>query len=129
MTTFLNSELDDEVYYKIPQGYELSSDIKGKVLQLKRTLYSLKQAPLYWLLEIRSVLIDNRFVQSDADSCLFIRGNVWILVYVDDFLVIAPTLKAVTEAKKLLARYFKIEDLGEAAYFLGIKITRNREKL
>nr|CAD1832985.1 unnamed protein product [Ananas comosus var. bracteatus] len=44
---FLNGFLDDEIYVKQPQGYEIK-DMENKVYRLKKALYGLKQAMRAW---------------------------------------------------------------------------------
>jgi len=43
-SAFLNENLEDEVYVKQPQGYEVLGQ-ENKVYILKKELYGLKQAP------------------------------------------------------------------------------------
>ncbi|KAJ9553519.1 hypothetical protein OSB04_017564 [Centaurea solstitialis] len=66
------------------------------------------------------------------ESCVYTKfsGSIvtFLVLYVDDILLIGndiPTLKSV---KSWLNRCFQMKDLGEAAYILGIKIYRNRSK-
>ena len=50
-TSFLNGDLDEEIYMTQPQGFE----VKGKenlVCRLKKSLYGLKQAPQQWYLNL-----------------------------------------------------------------------------
>ena len=42
VNTFLNSELDEEIYVELPDGFKLS----GKVERLLRALYGLRRLPL-----------------------------------------------------------------------------------
>jgi hypothetical protein len=43
-TTFLNGIIEEEVYIKQPQGFEVE-DIKTHVFRLKKDMYGLKQDP------------------------------------------------------------------------------------
>lgn len=51
---------------------------------------------------------------------------VYALVYVDDVIVMAETMNAVTLAKKCIAGMFAAKDQGEIEHFLRITVTRNR---
>ena len=46
-SSFLNGELEEEVYIEQPEGFQLSKN-KDYVCKLKRALYGLKQAPRAW---------------------------------------------------------------------------------
>ena len=71
------------------------------------------------------------FLQSDADPGLFIRrlGDdlAAILTYVDDLITATQGTAATTEIKQRLMSIFDARDLGEATFFLGMTITRDRE--
>ncbi|XP_075099078.1 uncharacterized protein LOC142175966 [Nicotiana tabacum] len=69
------------------------------------------------------------FIQSNHDHSLFIlrkpEGMVIILVYVDDLLITGSNDQLITEAKEILHQQFKLKNLGELEYFLGIEILRS----
>ena len=44
---FLSGELEEEIYMRIQLGFE-TENTKGKVCQLKKSLYGLKQSPEAW---------------------------------------------------------------------------------
>ena len=46
-STFLNGNLEEEVYIEHPEGFLLSEN-NGYVCKLKKALYGLKQAPRAW---------------------------------------------------------------------------------
>ena len=46
-SSFLNGELEEEVYIERPEGFQLSEN-SDYVCKLKKTLYGLKQDPRAW---------------------------------------------------------------------------------
>ncbi|KAK2069078.1 hypothetical protein P8C59_003685 [Phyllachora maydis] len=56
----------------------------------------------------------------NAKTCHF------IVTYVDDCLFIGPDIGYITDLKKRFNKVYAIEDLGPAAYFLGVQIKRDR---
>ena len=127
-TAFLNRELDEEVYIEQPPMFEEGEHL---VCHLKKALYGLKQAPRAWHQKLKTELGKFGFEASAADPGLFIRaedagaGFIFILVYVDDILVIAKDLSAVTDVKAMIRSVFDIRDMGEVSFYLGISITRD----
>jgi len=123
-TAFLYGLLNEVIYMETPPGFEQEF---GPHVRLSKTLYGLKQSPHYWYETLRKALEAMGFSRTQSDNCMFIRGDVWVLVYVDDMLITAPTVKQVNQVKVDLAKSFKIKDLGEAGHFLALEITRDRE--
>ena len=65
-TAFLNGTLDEEIYMKQPEGFE----IKGKehlVCKLRKSIYGLKQASRCWNTAFHTHLCTIGFCQSDND--------------------------------------------------------------
>lgn len=48
-----------------------------------------------------------------------------MLVYVDDMLIIGDGLKLIEDAKVILQQSFKMKNLGELRFFLGIEFARS----
>ena len=49
-----------------------------------------------------------------------------LLLYVDDIILASNSMVEISKVKGALMQEFKMRDLGELSYFLGIKITRNK---
>ncbi|GKD02187.1 retrotransposon protein, putative, ty1-copia subclass, partial [Tanacetum coccineum] len=52
----------------------------------------------------------------------------FLILYVDDILIMGNNIPMLQELKSWLCKCFSMKDLREAAYILGIKITRDRSK-
>ena len=112
---------------ELPQGF--TSQGEKQVCRLVKSLYGLKQAPRQWNAKLSKALVELKFKQSEYDQSMFIKkdesGMVIILVYVDDLLVTGDSLRIVKETKEKLKQVFKMKDLGELRYFLGIEFARS----
>ena len=54
--SFLNGEISEEVYMKLPFGYSHPQGFPHRVCQLRRALYGLKQAPRAWFPKFSSTI-------------------------------------------------------------------------
>ena len=67
------------------------------------------------------------FKQTVSDPCLHVPSegdNMMIVaVYVDDILVAGRSDKQIMRVKNALARQFKMKDMGELHYFLGVPLS------
>ncbi len=123
-TAFLYGKIDTEVYVEQPHGFEHG----GAVCRLIQLLYRLKQLPQLWSLTISAYLCKNGFTVSEADPGILINGNGVILVlYVDDVLLVGPSLADINTIKALLCRKFEISDMGSCSFYLGMQLHRNRD--
>ena len=52
---------------------------------------------------------------------------VFLVLYVDDILLIENNVKVLSDVKGYLKKQFDMKDLGEANYILGIKLLRDRK--
>lgn len=126
-SAFLQGDLDEEVYMEVPEGFRRLGETK--VCKLLKSLYGLKHASRQWNLKLTTALLDVGFNQSahDYSLCTLKKGPdiVIILVYVDDLLITGSNTQLITEAKDTLHQQFKLKDLGELKYFLGIEVLRS----
>ncbi|RVW87469.1 Retrovirus-related Pol polyprotein from transposon RE2 [Vitis vinifera] len=124
---FLHGDLEEEVYMKLPPGFERSDP--NLVCRLRKSLYGLKQAPRCWFAKLVTALKGYGFLQSYSDYSLFTytKGNVQInvLVYVDDLIISGNDSAALKTFKAYLSDCFKMKDLGILKYFLGIEVARS----
>ena len=52
---------------------------------------------------------------------------VFLVMYVDDILLIGNDIGLLSDVKKWLVEMFQMKDLGQASYVLGIQIIRDRK--
>ena len=96
---FLNDELSEEVYMKLPPGYSHPSRFPHRVFRLQRALYGLKQAPRVWFPKFSSIISQHGFSSSSFDTALFLRrsghGIVILLFYVDDMIITGDDMQGI----------------------------------
>ena len=126
VTAFLGSELEEEVYVRLPDG------ILGgpRSVRLRKSLYGLKQSPRCWYITVDSfILSELGFTRCRFDTCMYIRESdgTMIVLYVDDLLIIGKA-DAVVEVRAKIAARFDVVCLGPVNHFLGMVIERDRTK-
>ena len=106
-------------------GFETPVNSENLVWKLNRSLYGLKQSGRNWNSLLHDYLIQNGFIQSLADSCVYTRNSkdatVILLVWVDDIIIATSGEQLLLETKNLLKLKFKMTDLGRLSRFLGIQ--------
>lgn len=122
-TAFLNAELNEDVYMEPPEGLEVDDDV---VCLLQKSLYGLKQAAFAWNKMIHEYLVQIGFAACAVDQCIYVKiidcRCIFICLHVDDMLIAARLDSDITEVKKSIETLFRIKDLGEAKFVLGMEI-------
>ncbi|KAK2073392.1 hypothetical protein P8C59_007680 [Phyllachora maydis] len=140
---FLNSALREEIYIEIPKGLlDLAASNKAiykllmkygynpstpNIIKLSKALYSLKQSPREWQDKLKILLKSLGYLPLISDPGVFYNTKTChlIVTYIDDCLFIGPNIGYITDLKKRLNKVYAIEDLGPAAYFLGLSNSSN----
>lgn len=137
-TAYLYGDIDKEIFIEPPRGYEEPD----RVWRLKKSLYGLKQAPKCWFIKMNEIFADMGFSPLLKERCIFIRKDgsffSFIVVYVDDLLIIAkdqPTIDLIKEQltsprkfdEESSERSLQVRDLGQVRRFLGVNFKRSED--
>jgi hypothetical protein len=127
---FLNAPVEEEIYVEQPKGMEVQSPNEEKlVLKLLRALYGSKQGSRNWNSVLHHFLISHGMTQSTADPCVYTKSNqrhqlTIVTVYVDDLIITGDDEQGIRSLKNALNGRFKMKDLGELRWCLGIEVNR-----
>ena len=128
-TAFLNADLEEEVYIRIPEGLEVPQGVN--CLRLRKALYGLKQAPRAWNKDINTKLHSMGFTQLLSEPCLYVYfrdTDICIIsLYVDDLVIAASSLSVISHVKSRLQQYYLMKDLGVIDEILGCKVVIDRD--
>lgn len=111
-----------------PEGFGDKTHPKH-VYKLNKALYGLNQAPRAQFDKLKSALLTWGFQCSTSDTSLFFFKKdtqvIYLLVYVDDILIIGNDLELIDQIVTDLNGCFALKTLGEISYFLGFEVCRN----
>ena len=124
VNAFCNAELSPHIYCKLPPGFEHL----GGALKVKRALYGLRESPKLWSQTLKHALYKFGFEDVPGVNCLMRNRNVILLIYVDDLILLYWPLDAAiaNDFENNLSSHFKTTIIGEARWFLGVEIIRNK---
>nr|GFA05955.1 retrotransposon protein, putative, Ty1-copia subclass [Tanacetum cinerariifolium] len=88
-------------------------------IDYKETCSPVADIRAIWILIAIAACYDYEICGSDV---------VFLILYVDDILIMGNNIPRLKEVKDYLGKCFSMKDLGEAAYILGIKIYRDRSR-
>ncbi len=125
---FAQAELHEEVYVEFPRLFGPPSG-EDRVLELKKSLYGLRQAPRTFFEKLKAGLEERGWTQSVVDPCLFLKKGMMCVIYVDDTIFasanvadIDAEIHALGIASNEQRHTFSLRDEGQVNAFLGIQI-------
>lgn len=82
-----------------------------------------------WFHKFSTAIQEDGFHQSRADYSLFTKVSgisfTVVLIYVDNMIIIGNANNAITALQNSLRTKFRIKDLGQLRYFLGVEVARS----
>ena len=122
-TAYLDAPIDCEIYIDQAESFEVPSGSGGRlVYKLNKSLHGLKQSRRNWNHVLDRFLLENSYVQSPVDNCVYIKhigsGFVAMLVWLDDLILTASNVLRMSKGKGMLKERFYMKDLGRARRWL-----------
>ena len=126
---FLKVVFDEEIYIEIPEEFQ---EFPGAVGRLNKAIYGLVQAGRCRNNKFCHDMTAIGFEQAKADPCVFRKvvdgeAEMVVVVHVDDILPHAKGQAVMDKFATELGHKFKLKDMGDAGYYMGGHITRNRK--
>ncbi|KAG3001119.1 hypothetical protein PC120_g20474 [Phytophthora cactorum] len=121
-TAYVKAVLAEVIYVRQPRGFEEAS--QPHVWRQKKALYGIKQAGREWNVELNKFLISYGLKPTREDACVYVHpvDELIVLVYVDDILIDYRDELVFRGLMQALQTKYQIKDLGDARWFLGIRI-------
>ncbi len=124
-TAFLNGHLSIDIWVMSPRGIP---GHPSRCYKLNKAIYGLKQAHLEWHKRLCSDLADMGFKEIPSAPCVFylqnteIGGDVYLLVYVDDILILSSTDAGIEYVVNSFKRLYEVRVSYDVELFLGVHI-------
>jgi len=123
---FLVPTINREVYISLPK--QLS--IKPVYWKLKKCLYGLPDSPRTFYDHVSKTIMNNAFVKTEADPCVFIKRLnkpefIIATIFVDDFMVVSSNQYLIDILKQALEEEYTITEATLIEAYIGIHIKHN----
>ncbi|KAJ3455051.1 hypothetical protein MRS44_013651 [Fusarium solani] len=126
VNAFVNAELKQDVYMRMPPGYRRP----GLILKLQKALYGLRQSPLLWQKELTATLTNLGFKPVPHEPCCLLKGGIMVFFYVDDLIVAYEKMnqQVVDWTIGKLREKYQLSGGEPLQWFLGIEVIRDRRQ-
>ena len=105
-TAFLNGHLEESIYMDQPEGF-IAKGKEQMVCKLQRSIYGLKQASRSWSIRFDEAIKSYGFDQNLDEPCVYKykeqKAMVFLVLYVDDILLIGNDVGVLSKVKNWLA--------------------------
>jgi len=134
---FPQADVKTDIYMHVPEKFRVNHgklvldeqaphpSKQNSVVKLIKNIYGLADASLTWHTHLKKGLLEYGFKQSQVDPCLFFKGNLLFILYVDDGVVLCPNKQDADDLiNKLKQRGYILTDEGSLAAYLGIQVEK-----
>ena len=123
---YTQADVKTDIFMQLPSGTTFQGVNPNKhLLKLQKNLYGLKDGQVTWHEHIKTGLLSRGFRQSKVDPCLFIKGTVFLVLYVDDAALFSPNSTAINHEIMSLKQSFDLTDEGDLQDYLGTRLTKH----
>ena len=121
--------IETDIYMELPQGVQTATgNSKDHVLKLLKNIYGQKQAGRVWNSFLVDKLTSLGYTSSLIDDCVFFRGDIIFMVYVDNGIFLGNEDTQLKQAIQEIQNVgLNIEDQGHPADYVGVSIKKLRD--
>ena len=125
VNAFCQATMDEVIHVQCPPGYRQP----GNCLLLLKPLYGLRRSPLMWYQDLSKSLKGMGLVCLLDDMCVFTNEHIVVIFFVDDIIPIyhPDNHDKYEDFKLIFQTKYKMRDMGDLKWFLGIRVTRDLE--
>ena len=117
---YTQADVKTDIFMQLPTHTTIQGmDPNKHLLKLQKNLYGQKDGQVTWHEHIKTGLLSRGFHQSKVDPCLFIKGTVLLVLYVDDATLFSPNSMAISREIMSLKQSFDLTDEGDLQDYLG----------
>ena len=124
---YLNSKLKYDIFMHQLKGFEVPGK-EHSILHLKRVIYGLKQSGREWYDNLKNTLTSMGFARCHVEHAVFHHYDqdaVILAVDVNDITIAGDSKRGVKRFKEQLGARYKIKDMGDLNWLLGLEVTRD----
>ena len=104
---FSQADLKEDIWIQLLIGFQINGQTEAEsdcyyVLKLNKNLYGVKQGNYNWYEKLKTSLVNRNFKPFNINPCLYIGNGMIILTYVDDCIIIGPSMDKIEAFVKLM---------------------------
>ena len=127
---YLNAKLKDDIFMHQLKGFKVLGK-EHSILHLKRAIYGLKQSGCEWYDDLKDTLTSMGFAWCHVEHVVFHcydQDTVILAININDIMITGDSKRGVKKFKDQLGTQYKIKDMGNLNWLLGLEVTRDQSQ-